>query len=336
MSRYFHLIFLLIFLECVVVGSVSAHVPLSTDETTGLNLVFIPEPTKSWVIYDRIEGPCDAKYYVLDLMEGEELRVSVFVTEKTILPGLIVSGPDIEKKGYIPDCLRVNYPENAELVVLKTPEKPDYEPFTPQAIYQTGGYSKIIETPGLYYITIYGTDTKGKVGTAIGYIEKFTIYEWVMIPLLTTGIHVWEGQPIPIIILPFLITVALGFIFIGRLWAVLLPWNKFALFASFFYMGGAAMVALQMIIALIKTGLEISAFLTIFFISVQFLLGILLLWVGRSTKKPTYKTAAILLITGMFGFFIWAGLVIGPVISIMGGIFALYEILKPENGDDVF
>lgn len=329
MTRHLRIILFLLILGCIV--SASAHVPLDTGEHTPANAVLIPDPTKSWVIYERLDGPCDARHYALDLKEGEELRVSVFVTDPETLPLLIVSGPDIEPAGKIPGCIETADPDHTRLIETVLPEKAEYEPFTPEAIYPVGRYSKIIETPGYYYVTIAGSEKAGNVGIAPGYVEKFAPVEWIMIPLLTAGVHVWEGQPVLVVLLPLLLTIACGFVLIGRRWLSLLPWNKCAIFASFFYIGGAAMVVLQIIIALIKTGWTSMAFITIFFVIIQLLLGFIILRTGRSTKKATWKTVIVLFTVGILGFVVWAGLIIGPVISIMAGTFSIYDIIRHKQ-----
>ncbi len=90
----------------------------------------------------------------------------------------------------------------------ETPGTPSYEAFTPQPIYEVARFNVTVPQDGDYYIAVYGPEG-GKYSLAPGYIEEFTVDEWLLIPWSVVSIHLWEGQSPAYIFAP-LIVVLIG------------------------------------------------------------------------------------------------------------------------------
>jgi hypothetical protein len=116
-----------------------------------------------------------------------------------------------------------------------------------------------------------------------------------------------------------------------RIWV----WNEntlsfwLATIAGLCYLGGASIVLVQMVRALMVTGFSAGIFLTFFFALVQIMLGIWALKVTHSTTPQPIKDRLSLGIIGLLGLLFWAGLIIGPVIAFLAATPEPLRIYTP-------
>lgn len=316
-----------IFILVSLCAAASAHVPLPGGGNDRLDHALpIDDPTKSWVVYDAIDAGGGARYYALPMEAGDELRLSLFTPEKSsFIPGLVVMGPGIVSSGDLPPFVEVPAGAGAVAVAGVPPERAEYEPFTPAALYPGAAYSSVVTVPGTYYVAVFAPDTGGKFGLAVGYREEFSAAEWVSVPLAAVGIHLWEGQPLILVIAPLALTFLAGVGVLarrgGRCRALPGQAGLLAFMAALLYIGGGAMTLLQMAIALLKTGYDPSAFLTLAFALVPVLLGLLTLHLGLEREMAGRMWGAAMIGIGIAGLFFWAGLIAGPVLACGAGIF---------------
>lgn len=319
--------FLLVSLILIVVPTVSAHTPLKPDEDIhSLETAFeIENPTKSWALYRELHEAAEAEYYKLQLKPGERLRNCIYVPtteEPSFAPNLAVMGPGIESMDALPEFVETPDEVGRALIEASRPSKPEFEPFTPSSYYYLADFDLEVSTGGIYYFAVYEQFRGGRYGIAVGYKEEFTIYEWLKIPLDVIGIHLWEGQPLIIILAPMLGCLILGF---GLLvWKSRLGRDTLGLVATIaglLYLGGGFMSFMQMIIALNKSGYTPWALLTIIFVSLPILLGFIML--RKTTRGPGVwylKDRAIIAALGLLGLFFWAGLLLGPALALLASI----------------
>jgi hypothetical protein len=299
---------------CLSVASVSAHTPLDTDgsyNTLESSLV-IENPTKSWTIYEALD---DLKYYKLPLKEGEELRVSLYVSlwgDHDFTPNLVVMGPDIEGMDEPP----FTHPEDLgrKIIMGSRQDQPEYEPFTPASYYYVASYRHAASEEAEYYVAVYSTDHGGKYGMALGSRETFTLIEWLKIPFDLVRIHLLEEQPFLLLFGPPFVAFVLGgyYLFIrGR------SSKGFSLvlekLGGLLYFSSGVMTFAQMMFFLFAAGLTGSALLTLVFVCAQIGLGIFLM-------RNTEKTWATLIGVGVGGLMFWAGWVIGPILIFSAGL----------------
>jgi hypothetical protein len=210
----------------------------------------------------------------------------------------------------------------------KSPKKPAYEPFSPQPIYEVGRFNVTIPRDGDYYIAVYGPEG-GKYSLAPGFLETFTAAEWLLIPFSVISIHLWEGQS-PLVVFAPMILVVIGGLVIAVMYRKEIglqndPVRWMILLAGLLYLGGAAMTALQIIHAVQVTGYTNAVIVTLMFIAGPVILGIFAIIEGIRQPRPdsSLKSGIKMVVIGLLGLLLWAGLIIGPVLAIISGVLIL-------------
>ena len=286
-------------------------------------------PSKTYQILCNIRASPDAGdvgYYRFNLNAGDHLKISLMTTRfDAPVPDLVVMSPGAA--GNIGDLsLPVAVPLGYTVEVIKgqKPVTAEYEPFSPVAIFNAASYSKNITQPGTYYVAVISPADETHYSIAIGYLEEFCLQEWLLVPINPFGTHLWEGQSILAILAPFLAVIILGLILIARrerknkLKKSLSFW--LATIAGLCYLGGAAIVLVQMFRVLMVTGFSAGVIVTIIFAFIPIILGIWALRAARSPSPLTKKDRLSLGIIGVLGLVFWAGLIIGPVIAIIAAL----------------
>ena len=318
-------------------GFVAAHAPISVGSNEDLaNATVFLDPEKSYVLYTELHEGGEAQYYRFPLRAGQRLYGSLQVPGPDApVPDLVLIGPGIVSSGSVPRFVQVPAGSGAMVVEGEPPGVPSYEPFTPQPIYEAARFDVTVPQDGNYYVAVFGVES-GKYSLAPGYVEEFTVDEWLLIPWSVLSIHLWEGQSAAYIFAPLIVVVAGGFALfvVYRRRRGLRPdlpgW--LALGAGLLYIGGAAMTGLQVVHAVQRTGWESGVVLTLVFIVGPLLLGAYAVLLGVRTPgaaRPLRRGAAMILV-GLLGLVLWAGLLVGPVLALVGGILALAEhFMKP-------
>ncbi|QYZ78395.1 hypothetical protein E2N92_02570 [Methanofollis formosanus] len=301
---------------CTTVGT--AHVPVQGGENDHLDhALAVEDPEKSWVVYDTLPPGGGVKYYRFDLEEGDELRLGLFTPGRPAsLPTLVVMGPEVAPSGAVPSGVEVPPDTGAVVVESTPPERPEYEPFTPSALYPVAAYTLVATVPGTYYAAVAGDE--GNFGLSVGFREEFSPSEWLGVPLSVVGVHLWEGQSPALVFGPLVLTLALGAVFLFRApRRPDLP-GLLALVAGLLYVGGGAMVLLQMGITLAQTGWAASALFTLLFALGPMLLGVVALRAGMESERKGFflKMAGV----GLLGLLLWAGLVLGPLLALAAAL----------------
>jgi len=311
----------------VIILPVDAHVPVSADNNNNVNTaLFVENPLKSYAIYGHLHDAGDVGYYTFNMNAGDQLTLSLMTTGfDAPLPDMVVMSPgtagNIETLS-LPVTVPLGY--NAEVIKGQKPVTAEYEPFSPAAIFNVASYSKNITDPGTYYVAVISPADETQYSIATGYLEEFTIQEWVLVPFNVIKTHLWEGQSIIAILAPFLAVMILGLILTARrerdkkIKKPLSFW--LATIAGLCYFGGAAIVLVQMVRVLKETGFSAGVIVTLIFALIPIMLGIWALRVARSPSPLSLKNRLSLGIIGLLGLLFWAGLIIGPVIAIIAAL----------------
>lgn len=327
-------VLILLFSFLIVVPGAFAHTPLrpSEDNDSLDTALEIPNPTKSWTLYRELHEATEVEYYRLHLHEGEKFIVSVYVprnSEPDFAPNLIVMGPSIEEIAPAPTTVEV--PEGSEATLIKgiKPEAPSYEPFTPASYYFTAEYRTDVTVEGEYYFAVASDQCEGRYGVAVGYVETFTLVEWIMIPLDVIGIRRWEGQSLAFILAPMVLTLALG---LSIIYWRLKPSTDVAgilgSLAGLSYVGSGLMMFVQMVMAMIGSTATSSFLLTLMLSILPVIIGVFLLK-KLITKDNlwTLKDRTFFALMGMLGFILWAGILVGPTFIILASLILRRRIL---------
>jgi hypothetical protein len=301
-------------------GAALAHSPTTPGENEGLAAAeTVREPTKSWAYYSELHEGGEARYFRLELKAGERLYAGVFLPADTgFLPRIAAMGPGWGNESALPAFVEVP-PGYGHVVVNGTLGGRDYEPFTPASYYQIGKVDITVNRTATYYIAVFEPDRGGKFGIAIGYRESFTAEEWLMIPFRVINIHLWEGQPLALILSPLIVTLALGIALMAwwrrrrGSWPYAFRFWPGAL-AGLMLAGTGAMTALQMAMALSVSGNPAGGVVTALFAAIPLALG---MWALRLARPGQFDTGFRLrmALVGALGLLLWGGLVLGPVLA---------------------
>ena len=310
-----------------IVMPVNAHVPISADNNNDLtNALSVEKPTKSYAIYGHLHEAGDGGYYEFILNDGDRMTLSLMTPGfGAPVPDMIVMSPgtsgNIEALS-LPVTVPLGY--YAEVIKGQKPVTAEYEPFSPAAIFNVASYTKNITQPGTYYVAVISSADETQYSIAVGYLEEFSFSEWVLVPVNVINTHLWEGQSLIAILAPFLAIIILGLVLTARreqdtrIKKPLSFW--LATIAGLCYLGGASIVLVQMVRALMVTGPSAGVILTLIFALIPILLGVWALRITRSTSPRSKKNRLSLGIIGLLGLLFWAGLIIGPVIAVIAAL----------------
>jgi len=316
-----------LFIVAIAVSAAFAHVPVTKSGNGSLaTATEIHDPLKSWALYDELPAGGGAHYFRFRMEEGDRLRLILQVPHRTgFTPGLVIMGPGIESAGVVPEGIEV--PEGASVWVApgEYADHPEYEPFTPSTAYPLVDIDTEVQAAGEYVVAVYETEAGGPYVFALGFLELFSIDEWIMVPIETILIHNWEGQPFLLVLAPLVLTLIIGFALIlyrrkgqGR---QLTPPGWLGSLAGLIYIGSGLIVLYQMIRALAIVSFESTMIITLILAMLPIILGIALLRISLARRgRVIWRGRAALIGLGILGLFVWAGLIVGPVLAIIAGV----------------
>lgn len=305
-------------LAALVIASIpaAAHVPMPGADGT----VVVPDAGKSYAWYGVLDTPEDYDTYILTADAGTLLLISTSSTDPGSAPPVALIGPGIATRDpLLPGSVPV--PDGSGSIMGSPPEDtPSYEPFTPMAIYDGSSLSVTAPKPGDYQVVVFGGE--GRYILATGYREEFTAAEWLLIPVSVLTVRIWQGQSLPLVLLPIIGAVLAGLSWFrhrsrGTTW----PGAWLILTGGFAFIGSGILVLAQMGVAGLATGPVPSMLLTLLFAGIPLLLGVLLVRVAvQAGPAPTLAGRGTAIILGILGFVFWAGLIVGPVLVIAGAL----------------
>jgi len=298
-----------------------AHVPLFARDGSSSDSAFVVEDAaKSWVIYDTLpDGPA-ARYYRFRMEEGERIYATLQVSHAAgFVPGMVLMGPGIGSAGSVPPYVAVPEGAGATAVPGRLPEQPEYEPFTPSKLYELARIDTTAPAAGDYTLAVYTPGEGGNYALALGYVESYTLGEWVRVPVDVVAIHRHEGQPLLLIFAPMIAVLAIGSALLLRRCRLLSPFALSAAVAGLLYIGSGAMTLMQMVIAAVGTDAGAALVLTLVFAVIPALLGVWALLVAFRRLIGTGEHIAMAAL-GALALVAWAGLVIGPVLAFVAAV----------------
>ena len=322
---------------------VMAHTPLGTGDNESISkATVIPDPTKSWALYSQLNSDGDAQYYTFNITAGQKIHITLYKSmrpeDANFTPRLVIIGPDVVAQGSIPTKISVPSGSNASLVAQTQPT-PTYEPFSPSTFTGLADETLVAPTPGTYYLVVYeqsNAPTGGHYGLAIGDRETYTLEEWVLIPLNLVKIYQWEGQSLALILAPMIATLIVG--------ASLLTWRFkkqcslanpqawLGAIAGLTFIGTAATTLYQMLSAATIVAIGLESAITLIFAIVPLVIGLMALRLSvKNSDKTNMKKRIYYVVLGVAALFMWAGLIIGPVLAIVASVMPTSLKKKQEH-----
>ncbi|MDV2482066.1 hypothetical protein F8E02_08675 [Methanoculleus sp. Wushi-C6] len=293
-----------------------AHVPLfPQDGSSPESAIVIEDPAKSWAIYGSLpEGPA-VRYYRFQVEEGERIYATLQVSRAgEFVPGMVLAGPLIETSGPVPPYVAVPEGAGATAVPGSLPEEAEYEPFTPSRLYPVARIDTTAPAAGDYTLAVYTAGPGGNYTLALGFVESYTLTEWIRVPVDLVRIHRHEGQSYLLIFAPMIAVIAVGAWLIFRRRGDLSLFALSGAAAGLLFIGGGAMTLSQTVIAAMGTAPGAAVILTLAFALAPILLGVLSLRVALHERVGAWERVA-MAVLGILGLAVWAGLVVGPLLA---------------------
>ncbi|HDS45489.1 MAG TPA: hypothetical protein ENN68_05275 [Methanomicrobia archaeon] len=311
-------------LLCIILLTVvQAHVPITTGDNEAIETAtHIHDPLKSWAVYAELREGGVVNYFEFEMEQGQRLRLSLFTPrESAFTPGLVVMGSGIEPQGTVPEFVTVPAGLDARVIEGQRPDQGSYEPFTPSALYEVADLDTTVTTAGTYYVAVYEPTNGGRYGLAVGYREEFTLVEWIRVPLDVIGVRRWEGQAWTVILAPLFAIVIPGFALLFWQRRTMRTHDWLGCLAAFLYIGSGGITLTQMGIAVSLAPVTGAVIITLILALLPITVGMLLLRLAlRVHASVAAKERVGIAILGIIGLFIWAGLVIGPILALLTSI----------------
>jgi hypothetical protein len=329
MKRVFGAGIVIILSLILFLPGVLGHVPVDSEDNTTLERAQeISEPQKSWAIYDELDHEGEGKYYYVHLKMGERLYASLLTPDDgDFAPGLLIMGPDLGSNDSVPDFVEVE--EGLDRVLLEG-ERGDasYEPFTPAANFPLAEYDREVNESGTYYIMVFSEDSHGRFILAVGFQESFSLIEWLKIPLDLINIYLWSGHSPIIVVLPFLVWLVMGLYFLLSKMELATINSWLFSIGGLMYLGSATLTAVEMGIAIARTGFGAGIIVTLIFILIPVLLGVFILLRIMSKEKLEKNKRIAFFIYGILGLLFWCGVIVGPVLIILASVLPVIHVKK--------
>ncbi len=320
-------IIIAILIICLFAPSVLAHAPLGTQDNESLDkATIIPDPTKSWALYSVLNSDGDPQYYTFNISTGQTIHVLMYKSlrseDTNFNPTLVLLGRSVNSTGDVPSKITVPTEYNAQLIHPTTPQ-PSYEPFSPGVLAYVTDSTIDHAASGQYYLVVYEASSNpagGHYGLAIGDRETYTIDEWVLIPYNLISIYQWEGQSLAIVLAPMITTMIIGIILVvwqqRRQHDLVNPMAWLASIAGLTFLGTAASTLFQLAFCATHVSVGLEVLITLIFAIVPLIIGVLTLRLALSNSQVSSTRKRIyLVILGVAALFIWAGLIIGPILA---------------------
>ena len=322
----------LIVIFFLAIPLVMAHVPLGTGDNESIGkATAIPDPTKSLALFSQLNSDGDPQYYTFNIKTGQKIHVTMYKSmrpeEANFTPRLVIIGPDVAAQSNIPTRISVPLGSNARLVTQTQPT-PTYEPFSPSTFIGLADETIVAPAPGTYYLVVYEQSnllTGGHYGVAIGDRETYMVEEWVLIPLNLMTIYQWEGQSLALVLTPMIATLIVGISFVTwrfkKQCNLANPQAWLGAIAGLTFIGTGATTLYQMLVTAMHVAMGPEALITLIFAIVPLAIGLITLMLSvKISDKSNMKKRIYYVILGIAALFMWAGLIIGPVIAILASV----------------
>ena len=252
------------------------------------------------------------------------------------IPSFVLMGPGLTSNGTVPANVAV--PPGASSIVMQgqQPNEATYEGFGPGSFYNLGSVEVKAPATGTYYVAVYDAANGGAYGLAIGERETYTPTEYVLIPYSVFLVHLWEGQNPVVMLAPMILAVVVGLgilvMWSDRHASLRSPFTLLGTLAGLIFIGTGAYTLAQMLLAISRSSVESEAVITLIFVLVPVILGILALRVALRRREQTgIGPRVAIAILGLIAIFAWTGLYVGPALALLASIMPAYSNMHTQK-----
>lgn len=314
----------------ILVPPIAAHVPISAQDGETLETAyFIEDPTKSWVVYSNLHEGAEPQYFAFEIEAGARIRMMLAIPVNAdpyvFQPSIALMGPGLTNSSSIPSYLEI--PESAGVIIFESESATlAYEGFTPTSFYELIQFEILAPFTGEYYFAVYEPNEGGSFSVALGYVESFTLEEWLLVPFNVMVIHQWNGQSLLMILAPMIFTIILGMAYYlnrrHEFQALENPISWIGVVGALLFIGSGVTIFYQMIIAALAS-VSLQLIITFIFGLLPILLGYYTIRIVTAETWHNQKDRRIrLLVLGLIAPFLWAGLLIGPALVILSSLLS--------------
>ena len=317
-----------------------AHIPIGDAGETLDTATWVDDPTKSWVAYTELHVAGEAQYFRFNITAGTliDLRLGIPIesVETSFRPVLVLMGPGLTNQSTPPAFMEI--PAGAGVMVFDNePEFNEFEGFTPSSFHLVADIEIPAPETGTYYVAVYEESNAGRYSMVFGWIEAYTPWDWISIPLNTIMVHHWDGQHLVIIFAPYAVACLLGLLYIYRKQEIRNngSWKTWFAAGGAILIGGTSLsVLFQTVIALLATPVNLLIIVTLFVILVSI---VSFLGTVRVLKAPEWhsvpRNGSILIALGALSLFLWSGYLIGPALLLIAGLGGLSSYTSQDEPD---
>ena len=311
----------------------TAHSPTFPGNNSSLaNATVVENPSKSWAIYTHLEE-ATVQYYALDMKAGDRLYLNLIVPthEKGsgFQPEMVILGPFTDKNGTVPVSVDIPIGYGWRTINSSFPDTATYEAFSPGTFLNLATFDDRVPADGRYYVVVFQdvalAPVHGDYGLAVGYVESFTLAEFILIPFSLLNVYQWEGQSLVQVFAPMMVVFLVGLLGL-YLWrkedlAQMGVAQGAALISGLLFLGTASNTIIQTLIAISQAGLVAEVLVTSIFIVIPLLIGWFAIRMALSVQSPWGRRRRVMLfIIGVIGLVSWGGLIVGPIIAMVGSV----------------
>lgn len=333
MNRRLLVIFTIIISISILVASTDAHIPkVPEDGTTLATATEIVDPWKSWFYYSELDTGV-AHYYSFEVTAGERIRFMLNVPipegNRGFTPNLVLMGSGVTDQGTPPVFLEI--PGGAGVMVLESGSlEADYEGFTPLSQYTTVNLNMTAPATGIYYIAIFDETTGGRYALVTGYVEAYSVLEWILVPIMAISIIMWSGQNLFFILTPMLLSLILGLVYLLRrhrsVFSRARVLTLIGTIGGLLFLGSSFSFFTQMTFALLQAPYNWTVMVSLIFATIPLILGIAVLQTVHSEDWSSQRGKKILLIIlGFISPFVWTGYYLGSILVFCAGLVPLFN-----------
>lgn len=322
--RSIYLFLVLLFLA----QATSAHAPLMAQIGSNISTAMpIDDPSKSWAVYATIpEG--GVHYYSFNFSTGDRISLELISSPKdsAFMPGFALIGPGLDGRGALPSVVTI--PDGMSAIAINGTSTVGtiYEPFGPSSFFRLGSIDVTAPENGTYYACVY-SQSSGNYALVVGYLEAFTLEEWILLRTRLISYYRWEGQGVPEIIGPTMLVLLGGFYLLQRRRRLTDSGRGLAAMAGLLFLGTSATVLYQMIFSLSRSSEGVSeVWITLILAALPAALGAAALYIAvKRDGEFTRREKPALRLIGAVALLTSSGLLIGPLMAIVSTMMKSQE-----------
>jgi hypothetical protein len=139
------------------------------------------------------------------------------------------------------------------------------------------------------------------------------------------NIYQWEGQNLALILTPMITALVVGIILVAwqlrKRCALANPMAWLGAIAGLTFIGTSVTTLSELISCATKVLIGVEAVITLIFAFVPLVLGLAALRLSiKNSQKATLRKRIYFVILGVAALFIWAGLIVGPILAIITAV----------------